>query len=193
MCGIFGFDGDTPDEAVLLSVARLAARRGPDAYGWTHGRGINVGLGKPSEQDWRRLGCAPGPLVGHFRLATVGGRSATRIEDVQPIRASGWTVAHNGVVRRADAIAEQFGFSYDTYNDSEALPRLAGRYGSIGRAVEAAGLDRYALLALSPEGRVYALCDGLPLWRLDRPEGAYFSSGRMTGGRAVEPGIYAAA
>lgn len=188
MCGVWGFAGDRPDERMIRLAAVLAARRGPDAYGWAGQRKIVHRLGGIDENGLAELPHVDGPIIGHFRLATVGGGSATRLEDVQPIRAGGWTVAHNGTVPRCDQIAEQFSFSYDTLNDSEALAHLAGRYCSIGRAVVEAKIERYAVLALSPDGRLIALRRHMPLWRADRREGSYFSSGKLPGSKPIPEG-----
>ena len=179
MCGLFGFAGtQAHDGATLALAASLASRRGPDSWGMlADGRRFaNIGRLKPGQVN----GLAPSlRVLGHCRLATVLGTKT--VDGCQPIQVGRWAITHNGTVMNVPDLQRRFGFELRTGVDSEAIAHLLGAFSpdlaTVMRAVEHGG--HFAVVAMNLDsGRVAMMAQGLPLWRLDRADGAYWCSVR---------------
>jgi glutamine phosphoribosylpyrophosphate amidotransferase len=177
MCGLFGGVGPALELTQLQTLAALARRRGPDAWGLTHARphggfvtvrmvdaGPDVDLRHPLAE------AVTAPLViGHFRLATSSGSRDHR--GVQPLAVtrpdcSVLVVAHNGVVPAA--LRATWTARYGppaSGNDSELVARAIAAYeGDLGPAVALVGLALEV-----PGALVAATRDQLALWRVGLP------------------------
>ncbi|RZF02955.1 class II glutamine amidotransferase [Streptomyces albidoflavus] len=179
MCGLFAFTGTAPDPALLTAAAQGAAARGPHGHGW-------------ATQPDTQLHHAHGPLdtshvaaltapriIGHARLATRGDYRDTA--GLQPCRADGHLVAHNGTIRNWTDLTP------DAPSDSVALARTYASHRATGdgpatalrAALDACDTPAWALLVLDATGTLLAWRRGLPLWRLDHPTGVYYASRRF--------------
>lgn len=95
MCGLIGWVGAPPREAIEQAI-RAASARGPHSHGWaapsTGARRLGAG----------GLGPCPFPgeglVLGHSRLATNSETPGTLPDPRrgQPVRRGGWWLAHNG-------------------------------------------------------------------------------------------------
>lgn len=173
----------------MRGLALLAARRGPQAHGWAAQTGAHRAPGHVRT----RIRDLPtrGPLIGHCRLATDGDwRDAANNQPFTADDGRTW-IAHNGYVPDHEAIARSAGWRLRTRNDSELLAHVAASAPTIEEAlayVEAVLRDvPYAVLLLRG-GRIGYAADGLPLFRLDRPEGAYLCSRDPGGGSRITVG-----
>lgn len=176
MCGLFGFSGPgRGDPELLAQLARQAAQRGPDAWGLLADGRRHAQLGRLTAAAVASIP-PPRVMLGHCRLATVLGTK--RVDCCQPIVAAGWAITHNGSVRNAGDLARRHGFAWATGVDSEAIAHLLGVHGDLQAAMAEVDHDgHFAVAALHIEtGRTSLAASGLPLWRLRRPEGAYWCS-----------------
>lgn len=180
MCGLFGFFGNRPDVERLATAAVLASKRGPDGWGILTDYTYERGLGRLPAVLARGI-MAERFVVGHCRLATVLG--SKNIHDGQPIRVGRYVVAHNGTVANAEDLKRAFGYHPLTRNDSEAIGllmhRMTGsnddRLNAVIDTIEHGG--HYAIAVLDMEAMtIHLRAQGIPLWVLRAPEGAYWCS-----------------
>lgn len=109
MCGLIAVAGRVP-EADLAAAVRAAGARGPHSWGWAYPSAVVRGPGRLPVPSAEERGTAL--ALGHSRLATstAGPGTVPDPEEGQPVRASRWTVAHNGtsgalaLVGRAEAV-----------------------------------------------------------------------------------------
>jgi len=186
MCGLFGFVGTKPNPATIVELMGLAARRGPDSYGfaWNYGNGTLLDCmhqASPFNGMYpANLGVAKG-IIGHCRLATSGG-----VGTVQPLACGAGFVAHNGNIYNAEELADKIQVKPKTPCDSEILGLLVNEgKGPLGKRLERAAGKRVpksplAALALWPSG-LAAIADGLPIEMAERPEGVYLCSQPFAG------------
>lgn len=163
MCGLFGFQsvGGSVDLDTLEEIGALAARRGPDSWGYLSEREHVRRLGRLSRGVLGASG-AREFMLGHCRLSTVLGNKTT--EAAQPIVEGDWAVTHNGTI---DA-CWYTGFALRTGNDSEAIAHmLTDNGGDVVAALEvAASAGQYAVAIRDQRsGRITLAARGMPLWR----------------------------
>ena len=181
MCGIFAYHGPAaPDPGLLAAAAVEAGRRGPHGHGWVirHPDGTlaeHRQLGQLNG-DLRHLQAAPGPVLGHARLATFG--SSTDPGCFQPVVAAGHALAHNGNVYNAAELAA--GTATDTHALAAAYALLRGAGVPPGRAL-AAVLDRaeqtsWAIVILDAGGSLLAHRHYHPLYVRTAGDEVYLSS-----------------
>ena len=183
MCGLRGYAGArAPDMGRLSSAARLAARRGPDAWGITTETGERRGLGRLRDEDVGAVSPSR-VVVGHCRLATVIGSKTAG--NCQPLRAGRFVVAHNGTVPNAAELVARWRMAPATGNDSEVIALLLDR-------LDGSAADRLtAALAMVDHGGHYAVAvldtadmqvllraNSIPLWRYASQDGTYWGSVR---------------
>ena len=186
MCGLFGFvsEGGAIDVPYFNTLADLASRRGPHAWGvsWQLGRGAPIQTfreavpyaARTSEPDLSRATAA----IGHCRMATSGAYYVK--ENAQPIPTGEGAVAHNGVLPHVGQIAHRLGVAAVSV-DSEIIGSLISReVGSIEQrmleAVKVIHSDAAtALLVLWPDG-IAAVRWGHPLYATRHAGGLYFCS-----------------
>lgn len=184
MCGLFGFLGSGADPEVLKELAALAARRGPDAFGFLASledeRVICRRTGHPvNHLAYLDEAAGAQMVIGHCRLAT-----SQRIEAaIQPLIHGKTAVAHNGNVYNAPALARDYALDLVTGNDSEVIAAL------IDKAAEGSLIDRLqwtvdqlqsggmAVLTIRPQ-EYAAYSAGLPLYSRQTDQGRYFCSVR---------------
>lgn len=182
MCGIWGYAGPhEPDLALVEAVAMGAARRGPHAWGWTNGSDLIRGLGALEPKRLRADWPADIRLLGHCRLATIGGQYDDQ-EAIQPLLAGDHMLAHNGnaynwadldphAVSDSDALAT----TYARHRDTGATPRQA-----LQLTVANARHNAWAIAVLDGDGSLVATRYRLPLFTLTTYTGAvYLSSVRF--------------
>lgn len=164
MCGLFGFysDGGTPSPAVIETIAALAARRGPDSFGYVSERGHVRKMGRmPAGEAGSAM--AREFMLGHCRLATVLGNKTEAA--TQPIVDDAWAITHNGTI---DA-RWYAGITLRTGNDSEAISHMLASNGGDVRAAldQAATAGSYAVAIRNMRtGAITLAAKNMPLWRL---------------------------
>lgn len=181
MCGLWGYAGAAaPDMGRLAMAARLAARRGPDAWGITTETRERRGLGRLPDDAVQTV-AQNRVVLGHCRLSTVLGTKTTAA--CQPLRAGRFVVAHNGCVANAGKLVDRFGLSPATGNDSEVIAMLLDRLeGQAGDRLTAAlrMIDHgghYAVAVLdTADMQVLLRANGIPLWRHQTAAGTYWGS-----------------
>jgi len=183
MCGIFGYVGTAvPDRELLTAAALAAGRRGPHGCGWvwTDGRqGLTrrVYLG-PLTAAWTAAwpsieGAAA--LLGHARLATVG--DWRREDELQPVRVGALALAHNGVIRNAEALAPGHRTDSIALAHAYAAARARGEapVAALDRLLQHA--DQRAWVVVALEGRtLYVHRHYHPCWLARVSGGAYLAS-----------------
>ncbi len=198
MYGIFGFVGEEPDQLMLWKAAVASGTRGPHAMGISHLSGDRIITRRWLDRADLREKLPVSPLIiGHLQLATSGLLSVA----TQPVATDQMAVA-----LRADCDSETLldlaGQDWDeTVGDSLADRMRAAIWTFIdtddeydhARAMDATApgallaIDRGELVAMR-WGRRY----GHPLYVIERPEGAYFSSRRIdyasNGGGGIQQG-----
>lgn len=138
MCGITGIvdlEGRPLDRAVLLSMMRRIAHRGPDGGGWMEDDGAAIREGtrdSATATATRRIGaaCPPTVLLGHQRLAITDLSPAGH----QPMsRGDGrWWIIFNGAIFNAPELRaelETLGERFTSATDTEVLLAAYVRWG----------------------------------------------------------------
>lgn len=164
MCGLFGFfsEGGAPNPVIVETIAALAARRGPDSFGYVteHGDVRRLGKMRPGDATAAK---ASQFMLGHCRLATMLGNKTT--DAAQPIIEGEWAVTHNGTIDSC----WYTGFALRTGNDSEAIAHMLARNGGDVRAAldQAATAGSYAVAIRNTRtGAITLAARNMPLWRL---------------------------
>lgn len=204
MCGIAAFgarEGRVVDGQVLDAACRVAARRGPQAWGFvarTAGGVVHKRATRPyfaTAADWDRL--RPTAALIHFRLATAGVDSSYKVAtNNQPIPVGEIYVAHNGTVEDQQLVSAGYEEAIRTRglprNDSVVMGLLVelGLSRDLGLALAltsvARGSSRPLALGVLEGPRLGVVRHEHPLYLLDRPEGLYVSS-QDPGGGALLP------
>lgn len=193
MCGIFAYYGTRPPEPELLHRAAAgAAQRGPHAHGWA-GTGIEDHRAQGPMDPLAAAAVPALQLVGHARLVTSGRRDDPA--GVQPIRADGHLLVHNGTVTDPSRLAHSTGL--DSFpSDSALLARLYAdlrtkgltRNEAMDELVDQSAMTRYVIVVLDADGSLVASRRGLPLHRLTTaPTDLYLSSGQISDGSEMVP------
>jgi glutamine phosphoribosylpyrophosphate amidotransferase len=183
MCGLWGFFGSrVPDAGLIEDVATLAARRGPDGWGYVTEFHTRRDVGRIEARHLRGVSIGR-HIIGHCRLATVAGTK--HAEASQPIQVGRHLVAHNGTVENVADVCEAFGFKLRTGVDSEVIAHLIGRLpGTLHDRLQATvdTIDHgghCALAVMDTDAHAFELIAiGMPLWRLVAQEGIYWCSVR---------------
>ncbi len=144
MCGIFGYVGDIPADrreefgGFLTRLAENTAERGRHATGFaayvpeTYGKIIWAKAPLSAERfvkvsAWKTLlNDLPPSFVGHTRYST--GSSPGKNANNHPFIGNRYAVVHNGTVRNASAIRNQYALRMNSETDSEVILRLFERF-----------------------------------------------------------------
>lgn len=164
MCGLFGFfsNGGAPNPAIIEAVSALAARRGPDSYGYATEHGHIRRLGRIAAGEAAAVR-ARAFMLGHCRLATMIGNKTEGA--AQPIIEGDWTITHNGTI----ATSWHSRFQLRTGNDSEAIAHmLAENGGNVKAALDQSAVGGSYAVAIrnNRTGEITLAAEKMPLWRL---------------------------
>lgn len=181
MCGIAAYTGLTvPDPDLITAAARMAARRGPHAHGWTgHGLEPVLRLGPMDPAELAKVGTPR--LVAHARLATYA--SHDDYTAIQPISFGGHALAYNGTTTNlhdltttppAGGDAWALAAAYSFHRDAGLTPPDA-----LKTIAAAANHRAWVLTVLDADGTLTAHRHHLPLFRLATSHGIYLASGRF--------------
>lgn len=183
MCGVFGFDGGSPDRGILKEIALGAATRGPHAYGFAYFHTLgDLAFFKEAghlEDNLHRLEMLEDAqaAIGQARLATSG--EWWENANNQPLTMIERAIVHNGNVYNAREIFEEYEWRPMTASDSEAILCLAENAERTSLPEIIAGrVDRrspMAVLVLDRSG-VIAFRTGHPLYQMERGGVRYWCS-----------------
>jgi glutamine phosphoribosylpyrophosphate amidotransferase len=187
VCGLFAYTGSAaPDPALLETAAAGAATRGPHGYGWAgHGIPARHGTGRLPAAEAATLTALR--IIGHARLATMGAAHDDPA-GLQPVRAPGAWLAHNGNVYNAaqlDATAPTdsaaLAVAYSGHRIFAGMTPAEALKATLGVAEQRA----WAVLILDASGFLLSARHRLPLWRLGTSTGAYYSSRPLPGAELI--------
>ena len=188
MCGLYGFTGKAARMETLRQVAKVAMRRGGDAFGVYHrhkGRNPSLSHRVSKHQnpviDMIDASTGANFVIGHARMATCG--SAYEVKEAHPFHRGRVILAHNGILWNDTELAREHGVRPKTSCDTEVLALICAKFyeqsndlvDSVRRTIELA--PGAALLVTAEDSDLLvAGRHGNPLVEIERPEGLYLCS-----------------
>lgn len=172
MCGLVGFSGNA--ETSIYNALHLLGDN-DDRGGHSSGLYANKQLYKAvgdSKNIFPILNSytTGGVLIGHTRFATHGEHT---VENAHPYKYDNVVGAHNGVIKNYEEVGKKFGIK-KTVVDSQMIFKLLSQE----KKDKHLGLFYGAKNVLYTKGdnRLYVYRRDNPLFKLETPEGTYFSS-----------------